>query len=149
MKFPTQIALARVNARTLVLLTLGAVLTAAGCEGGGGLVDPPDTSVAEVTVTGQPASLQVGQSVRLTATAKNAAGEELRQKTFRWTSSNDAVARVSEEGVVTGVGPGSATITAVSEDKPGTMTIAVSAGPAIAISQVSVNLTAQVGQSAT
>jgi uncharacterized protein YjdB len=102
-----------------------------------------------VTVTGQPASLQVGQSVRLTATAKNAAGEELRQKTFRWTSSNDAVARVSEEGVVTGVGPGSATITAVSEDKPGTMTIAVSAGPAIAISQVSVNLTAQVGQSAT
>ncbi len=148
MKLPIHIAVARLNARTFALAALGAVLAAAGCNEGGGLVDPPDSSVASVTVTG-PSSLQVGGTAQLTATATNADGQPLPQKSFFWTSSDNAVAEVDGNGMVTARGPGSATITATSEEKPGTMPITVSAGPSIALSVERVTLSAQVGQSAT
>ncbi|PYO96037.1 MAG: hypothetical protein DMD60_11980, partial [Gemmatimonadetes bacterium] len=72
----------------------------------------PDTAVASVTVSPATASLQIGQTVQLAATPKDAAGGTLTGRTVTWTSSNPSVATVSPSGQVAGVTPGSATITA-------------------------------------
>ncbi|MBO0911381.1 MAG: Ig-like domain-containing protein, partial [Acidobacteria bacterium] len=45
-----------------------------------------------------------------------------------WSTDNDAIATVSSSGLVTGVGPGTATITAASGSVSGTATVTVSVG---------------------
>lgn len=52
-------------------------------------------------------------------------GQELTGRTITWSSSNEAVLRVSQAGVVTGVGPGSATITATVEARSATVSLTV------------------------
>lgn len=58
--------------------------------------------VAEVVVTPAAAGVEVGATTTFTATAYDAEGEEALGHTFTWTSSNPAVASVTQEGVVTG-----------------------------------------------
>ena len=62
------------------------------------------------------ASLEIEDSIRLEATVlpENASNPAL-----LWSSSNETVARVSGEGVVTGLNPGTAVITAVAADGSG------------------------------
>ena len=81
--------------------------------------------VATVTVTPAAPSVSAGQTVQLTATLKDSAGNTLTGRTVTWTSSNTAAATVSGSGLVTGVAAGSATITATSGGKSGTATITV------------------------
>jgi Domain of unknown function (DUF1929)/Bacterial Ig-like domain (group 2) len=90
---------------------------------------PPDP-VASVEVTPPSASVAVGATVQLAAELKNGGGEPLTGRTVVWSSSNAAVATVSSGGLVTGVGVGSATITAASEGKTGTAQLTVTAGQA-------------------
>ncbi|HYR13021.1 MAG TPA: Ig-like domain-containing protein, partial [Mycobacterium sp.] len=102
----------------------------------------PDTAVASVTVSPATANLHIGQTVQLTATPKNAAGTILTGRTVTWTSSNPSVATVSPSGQVTGVTPGSASITATSEGKSGSTTITVTTIPvaSVAISPATANI---------
>jgi len=84
--------------------------------------------VASVEVTPATASVPVGGTVQLTATAKDAGGQPLTGRTFTWTSSAPGVATVSAAGLVRGVAQGPATITATSEGKSGTAGVTVTAG---------------------
>src|SRR5207247_1951982 len=85
------------------------------------------TPVASVTVTPASATIGTNGTVQLTATLKDANGNNLTGRTVTGTSSNTAVATVSSSGLVTGVAVGSATITATSEGKTGQGTVTVTA----------------------
>jgi trimeric autotransporter adhesin len=80
--------------------------------------------VASVAVT--PATMQVvlGSTKQLTAQPKSAAGDALADRVITWTSGAPSVAKV-EDGAVTGLSLGTATITAASEGVSGTSSITV------------------------
>jgi hypothetical protein len=85
--------------------------------------------VATVSVTPNPGSVQVGATVQLTATPKDAQGNVLTGRTITWSSNATSIATVSSSGLVSGKAVGSATITATSEGKSGTSAISVTAAP--------------------
>ena len=89
----------------------------------------PAPTTARVDVAPGTASLLVGRTQQLTATARDAAGAARTGRTFAWTSSASGVATVNSSGLVTAVGPGTATITARADGVTGTATITVT-GPA-------------------
>jgi len=68
--------------------------------------------VASVVVTPVTATINKGQTVQLSAQARDAATHALAGRTFTWTSSNNNIATVDSSGLVTGVNAGSVTITA-------------------------------------
>lgn len=120
-------------------LGIAAIAVVAACSGGGtndsgsdGPTGPPTTTVASVEVTPASAALSPGQTVQLSAVAKNASGGTITGQTFSWTSSNSGVATVSSSGLVRAVAAGSATVSASTGGKTGTATITVSQ-PAIRI----------------
>ena len=91
---------------------------------------------ATVTVTAggvsvSPSSLSLTplQSKPLTATVTDANGKPINNPQVSWRSSNDLVATVSNAGVVTGVIPGTVTITATSGGKSGTASVTVTLAP--------------------
>ena len=98
-----------VHARTAIVLCFAAL----GCGGGGGVAGPPP--VASLSVVLGLSTIVVGGSTTAVATAKDAGGNVLTGRAITWSSDNSAVATVSLGGVVTGVGPGTARITATSE----------------------------------
>jgi hypothetical protein len=84
-----------------------------------------DLVVASVTVSGA-ASVTEGGTVQQTAVARNVAGVILTGKTFTWDSSNDLVATVDTNGLVTGVAAGGpVTITATCDTVDGTHGVTV------------------------
>ncbi|MEP7384665.1 MAG: Ig-like domain-containing protein [Gemmatimonadota bacterium] len=87
--------------------------------------------VASVTLDATTASLVPAQTLQLTATAKDAAGAALSGRPIAWSTSAATTATVSTAGLVTAVGPGSATITATSEGKSATATVTVAQGALI------------------
>jgi hypothetical protein len=91
-----------------------ALISATGSESGASashvvVVTPIPDGAVVVTVTGNP-FIQTGASVTLTATT--AGGDDA---SYGWSSSDETVA-VADAGVVTGVHPGQATITATGSD---------------------------------
>ena len=78
-----------------------------------------------VDVSPPVSSLLVGATVSLTAVPRDAAGNALSGRAVSWSSSNQQVATVSSFGLVSGIGPGGATITATSEGKTGSAAITV------------------------
>ena len=86
---------------------------------------PVNKAVMEVPVTSQPltkvslspesSSLVVGESVTLSVTREPADAEEVN---LVWSSSDEAVATVSQDGVVTAVGAGDATISVADPTQP-------------------------------
>ena len=85
--------------------------------------------VASVTVSPPTATVEVDQTVQLTATPKDANGSPLTGRTVTWSSSATAVAIVNGSGLVTGRASGAATITATSEGQRGTAEVTVTARP--------------------
>src|SRR2546422_494242 len=106
----------------------------------------PDTAVASVTISPAPASVQVGQTLQLTATPKDSAGGILVGRTVTWASGNPSIATVSPSGQVTGAAPGAAPITATSEGKTSTATLTVTTVPVAAVSISPTTATVLVGQ---
>ncbi|MEW5927370.1 MAG: Ig-like domain-containing protein, partial [Gemmatimonadota bacterium] len=89
--------------------------------------------VATVTVSPAAPTVEAGKPVQLTAALADAGGNPLTGRTVAWSSSSAAVATVSGSGLVTGVAPGTATITAASEGKSGSAAVTVvSTGDGIA-----------------
>jgi parallel beta-helix repeat protein len=91
--------------------------------------EPPPTSsptIASVTITPSSATIEVGATVQLVATARDANGNTL-AATFAWASSNTAVATVTSSGLTSGVAGGSATVTATADGKSGSSAITVNA----------------------
>jgi hypothetical protein len=94
------------------------------CGGDGG-TDLPVPAVATVTVTPPSSTVAPDGTVQLQAVVQDADGATLADREITWSSSDNAVATVSSDGLVTGVSGGSATITATSEGKSGTAGVLV------------------------
>ena len=90
------------------------------------------TPVSRITIGGELAmgALHAGQSGSLTATAYDRNGNVLAGLSFAWTTSNATIARVDDNGVVTAVAPGTATITATADQQSASTTVLVLAAPA-------------------
>jgi sugar lactone lactonase YvrE len=88
-----------------------------------------DTKPATVSVA--PATLEVfvGGTGQLVATVRNAAGQELSGASVTWSSDATSVATVDGTGKVSGVGVGTAHVTARSGDVSGTATLTVAPAP--------------------
>ena len=80
--------------------------------------------VALVDVTPATAAITQGSFLQLTAVPRDAAGNAL-VRPVSWTSSNTAVASVDAAGLVSGLAPGTATITATSRGKSGGSVVTV------------------------
>lgn len=93
------------------------------------VMTPPATPIASVDVAPATATVVAGQTVQLTATARDASGTALTGRSITWASANAAVATVSASGLVTGVSGGGVTITATSEGKAGTASVTVTSPP--------------------
>src|SRR5205823_4609778 len=104
--------------------------------------------VSAVTVSPASASVQPGQTLQLTATTLDSAGNVLTGRTVTWSSSNTAAATVSRTGLVSGVAAGSATITALSEGQSGTAVVAVTNAPVASVIVTPSSATVSVGQTA-
>src|SRR5213082_2082750 len=103
--------------------TGNATVTVAGCP----------KPVASVTVTPTAPTVQVGQTVQLAATPKDANGNPLSGRVVTWSSNSTAVATVDGNGLVTAVAAGAATITATSEGQSGTASVTVSSIPVASV----------------
>ena len=130
---------------------VGSTQVAASANGKSGVADitvqrPP---VAAVTVQPHGATIQRGATVQLAATAADAAGVALTDRAVTWSSADNGVAVVSTSGLVTGVAVGTARISASSEGKADTISIAVVPVPvgSVTVQPATVSLVA--GQSTT
>ena len=110
--------------RAVSVAVASAVVALISCQGSTG----PSGPVASVSVTPVAASVEVGQTVQLSAVAKDSTGAVL-NRPVTWSSSSGLMATVSAAGLVLGHTAGSATITAMSEGKSGTAAITVTAPP--------------------
>ena len=89
---------------------------------------PPAVTVTGVTLNKTELTLETGGSETLTATV---APSDAANKNVTWKSSNTAVATVDDNGKVTGVAAGEATITVTTEDGGKTATCKVSVLPSV------------------
>ena len=89
--------------------------------GGGSSSGSTSASVRDITISQKDVTLHKGETVELSAkiTPSNA-----KDKTISWTTSDSAIAKV-ENGLVTAVNPGTATITARAGSKTATCTVTV------------------------
>lgn len=94
-------------------------------EGDGG--NSENVPVTGVTVNQSTAQLEVGQSLQLNAsvTPSNATNKQV-----IWSVSNSSIASVSQDGTVTGVAPGTATVTATTVDGNQTAASTITVVPA-------------------
>jgi uncharacterized protein YjdB len=90
-------------------------------------VTPPPANA--VIVSPSSVALLITQQQQMTATVTDASGNPIPNQTITWSSNNNAVASVSSTGLVTGVLPGTATITATSGAVSGTAQVTVSLVP--------------------
>jgi uncharacterized protein YjdB len=84
--------------------------------------------VASVDVTPAIDTVRAGTTLQLTATPRDAGGNPLTGRTITWSTSDGAVATVDTDGLVTGEGNGTATITAEVEGQDGTADVTVWVG---------------------
>ena len=111
--------------RRLALATGIAVLlclTAAGCSGF--FISP---SISSIFITPSSTTVAVSNTQQLTATATYSDGSKntLTGSNVGWSSSNTAVATITNGGLVTGVTVGTATMTASAEGVSGTAAVTV------------------------
>ena len=85
--------------------------------------------VGTVTLSPTTVGIRVTATTTLTPTVKDANGTIVTNRVIAWTSSDTTVASVTSSGVVTGVAPGTATVTATSEGKSGTASVTVTKIP--------------------
>lgn len=115
-----------VVAPAALALVWAAVSTCSGSSSSDSPSGPPSPppAVASVDVTPVSADLEPGDTVDLNAVPRAADGSAL-DRDVNWSSSDEDVATVDSEGVVTAEAAGSANITATSENASGTASIRV------------------------
>jgi alpha-tubulin suppressor-like RCC1 family protein len=123
--FPSRaLAQAALLGTTLMLIT---VLVLDAC--GEGTTEPPPPlppTVMSVEVSPATATLtSLGETVQLTATARDASGNAISGKTFTWSSSDEDCASVSSAGLVTAAAFGTATISATADGVSGSCSLTV------------------------
>jgi uncharacterized protein YjdB len=127
-------------------LAAGTVDVTASAEGKSGsaririLPIEANSTAASVSLSIPRAAFRVGEFLQAAAFPLDSAGGVLTSKPITWSSSNGEVATVSSGGLVTGVGPGIATISATVDGKTGNLSVQVSLVP---VSTVTVNPTSE------
>jgi plastocyanin len=106
-----------------------AVLASSACGDGAG-----PSQVSEVSVTAPQTAFRVGESVQLTATARNANGNVVSGVVPSWRTSSSAVAMVGATGLVSGRAAGPVTITAEIDGVEGSLALTVTAAGAAIVS---------------
>ena len=124
-----------------ISLVLGVFLAACG----GDSTDPPP-AVATVEVSPLTTDRQVGQTIQLSATVKDASGNILSGQSVAWSSSAANVASVSSSGLVTASSIGTALITAAAGSKSGVATVNVVPEPIASITVAPTNDTLLIGE---
>jgi len=107
-----------------------ALVLVAGCDDGGPTPSPTPNPVQQVELAAPRTAIHVGETMQLTAVARNAQGVPVPGPGFQWASSDTLVARVSNAGLVTAVAPGSAAIRATTAGRFGQVEVGVTAPPA-------------------
>ena len=87
-----------------------------------------DGSIDRIAVTPPTAVVASQGQQQFEASARGADGSELDVGSFTWTTSNNAIATVSETGLATGVAPGSVTVRATAAGKSGEASLTVTSG---------------------
>src|SRR5688572_5621453 len=126
--------------RTRFALPVVALAFTIAC--GGDSSGPPAVATVDVSA---PGNLVVGQTTQLTATPRDALGKPLANRTIAWSTSSATIATVSNSGVVAGVAPGTATITASVEGKTGTQIVSVVPPPAATVTVTAAQSILQTG----
>lgn len=112
--------------RGVAAAALGLSLLLAGC--GAGATDGGPTGLptpASVRISAPATELFVGQSIQMTATALDGDGADLAAGEATWTSTNSAVAQISESGLMMAMAPGSASLRATIAGKSASMNVTV------------------------
>jgi len=122
--------------RLICTIACGALVACAEDPGGpsdpaGGEPDPP--AVATVAVTPQSSALLVGDTIRLSAEARDSDGQPLADRTISWSSSEPDIASVDEAGTVVAMSTGQTAIGATSEGITGTALVTVAYAPVATI----------------
>ncbi|MGQ0766747.1 MAG: beta strand repeat-containing protein [Gemmatimonadota bacterium] len=117
-----------------------------GAFGQAGITVAPPT-VASVSVSPASASLSVGTSSLVVATARDAQGQPIPGITFGWTVADASVATVTSAGTVTAVSPGNTIVTATSAGAQGTASISVLPVPVARVSIAPSSASVVAGQS--
>ena len=111
----------------------GTVTITAKSEGKSGTATLTVNPIAVGSVTVAPPTMSIVDGTVATtlfvATTRDAANHILTGRTIAWTSSNDAIATIDNQGRSTGQSPGTVTITATSEGKSGTASLTVTPAP--------------------
>ena len=102
-----------------------ATITANAGDATGTAVATVMQSVASVTVLPAADTIALGDTLRLAAEAFDENGHRVHDAPFVWATSDDAIVRVDETGLVTGVGEGRATVTARTGESSATSEITV------------------------
>lgn len=108
--------------------------------------------VASVSIAPATVSVAQGAAATLSVTARDAAGNTLINRPVTWSSSAPSIATVATDGVVQGVGVGSAAVTAIIEGKSAQATVVVTSPPPPVAARVVVTLNSSmlsVGQGTT
>lgn len=118
--------------RKFVFPFVSAFILALSCENA-----PEEIAVTEVTISQPTAELIVGENVKLSATVKpsDATGQSI-----SWISSSIGIATVTNDGLVTAVAEGKATIKAAAGGKSASCIVTVSKKP-VPVSSVTLNKT--------
>ncbi len=116
--------------------TAGQVTIAASALGKSAtsVITVTDRVVASVQIAPAAVSVRIGTTVGLAAQVFDAEGSTLVGRSIAWSSSNIAIATVNNQGTVTGVAAGTATITATSEGKNATAAVTVTLNPVATVS---------------
>ncbi|MEP7343643.1 MAG: Ig-like domain-containing protein [Gemmatimonadaceae bacterium] len=127
-------SIATVSASGIVTaLAVGVATITAGTGGKTGSVPIVVTApsiVASVTVTMDPTSLAVGQSVQASAIAKDARGNVISGAAFTWSVNSTSILTVSADGVVTAIAIGTAQAEATADGVTGSVAVTVDPPPA-------------------
>jgi uncharacterized protein YjdB len=132
------------QAGLITAVGVGTTNVTATSEGKVGTVSVTVTApaVGSVTVTPASASVSVAFTTTLAATVRDVNGATMTGGQVAWSTDKPQTAAVSQSGVVTGLSPGTATITAASGGKAGTATITVGLAPVatVTVSPSTLNL---------
>jgi uncharacterized protein YjdB len=142
-------AIASVSTTGLITaIAAGGTVVTAASEGRTAVVAVTVSTVPIATIAVTPATdtVVMTQTLQLTAVAKDAQGGTLTGRTMAWITSDAARATVSSTGLVTGVSPGTVTITASAEGKTGTASITVKEKPVAAVILSPAQVSIETGQ---
>ncbi len=118
--------------RQKFLVAVAAAVALTGCGGGdSGPSGPP--KIATITVSAPSTQLEIGSNIQLSARAVDSKGTTLTGRVLTWQSSQPAIATVDNSGIVSGLTPGSTTITASSEGVSGTVQLTVIQLPVVSV----------------